>query len=135
MPVVSFSVPFVRGKLRVRTTKRGSAYTPDKTAEAMELIRLAYDRASGGKSAPKGAPVSVTIITSRPMPKSRPKKLTSEPDTFKPDVDNIAKLVLDALNGFAWDDDTQVAQLQVKKHPRTRDSEACTAVQIDWLEV
>jgi Holliday junction resolvase RusA-like endonuclease len=35
--------------------------------------------------------------------------------TAKPDSDNIAKLVLDALNGVAWDDDAAVVDLRVKK--------------------
>ena len=33
----------------------------------------------------------------------------------KPDCDNIAKIILDALNGLAYDDDAQVVQLSVKK--------------------
>jgi hypothetical protein len=31
------------------------------------------------------------------------------------DVDNLAKSVLDALNGIAWDDDSQVVDLRVIK--------------------
>ena len=33
----------------------------------------------------------------------------------KPDCDNIAKIVLDALNKIAYKDDAQVAELSVKK--------------------
>lgn len=33
----------------------------------------------------------------------------------KPDTDNIAKIVLDALNGLAYPDDKQVVELQVLK--------------------
>lgn len=54
------------------------------------------------------------------MPKSRPKKALSEPDTYKPDVDNIGKVVLDALNGVAYLDDKQVTLLRVRKMPRVR---------------
>ena len=35
--------------------------------------------------------------------------------TKKPDADNIAKVVLDALNGTAWKDDNQVVDLQIVK--------------------
>ena len=35
--------------------------------------------------------------------------------TKKPDCDNIAKIVLDALNGIAYHDDAQVAELTVIK--------------------
>ena len=35
--------------------------------------------------------------------------------TKKPDCDNIAKIVLDALNGIAYHDDSQVVELMVQK--------------------
>ena len=35
--------------------------------------------------------------------------------TRKPDTDNIAKICLDALNGVAYDDDSQVTVLLVLK--------------------
>lgn len=41
------------------------------------------------------------------------------------DLDNAAKLVLDALNGIAWDDDSQVSELHVR---RVRADEAGTWV-------
>lgn len=46
--------------------------------------------------------------------------MQSEPDIFKPDVDNIAKNVLDALNGVAFTDDRFVVSLLIEKRPRTR---------------
>lgn len=132
---VIFEVPFVRGKGRVRfVRKTGRTYTPDKTAEAMHGIRDAYIEAAHGMSAPKGTPVGVLIMTSRELPKSRPKRVTREHDTYKPDADNIAKLVLDALNGTAWADDTQVTNLQVIKVDRTRDSTESTRVAVLWKE-
>lgn len=33
----------------------------------------------------------------------------------KPDIDNIAKVILDALNGIAYRDDTQVVSLSCQK--------------------
>jgi Holliday junction resolvase RusA-like endonuclease len=133
MDMVSFSVPFVRGKGRVRFVRgTGRTYTPDKTAEAMELIRMAYAREAGGRMAENGVPVRVSITTARGMPKSRPKSLVAEQDVFKPDVDNIAKLVLDALNGIAWEDDTQVTTLTVQKYPRDRVSDEQTHVVVSW---
>ena len=35
--------------------------------------------------------------------------------TKKPDIDNIAKIVLDAMNKFAFKDDTQITKLEVEK--------------------
>ena len=132
---VIFTVPLVRGKGRPRYVRQtGRAFTPDKTVEAMERIRMAYLEKAGGKSAPRGAEVAVVITTSRPLPKSRPKRVTQEPDVYKPDIDNITKLVLDALNGVAWADDTQVTELQARKSPRTRRSEELTRVAVIWRE-
>ena len=56
------------------------------------------------------------------MPKSDSKKVQSLKlsgrirPTQKPDADNIAKSVLDALNGLAYADDKQVVTLEVDKH-------------------
>ena len=130
MPEVLVKVPFVRGKGRVRFVRAtGRRYTPDKTAEAMELIRMAYVKEAHGLMAPKGVPVRVAIVTTRPMPKSRPKRITKEPD-----VDNIAKLVLDALNGVAWVDDTQVVAIAVQKLPRDRVTKEQTTIALRWQE-
>jgi Holliday junction resolvase RusA-like endonuclease len=35
--------------------------------------------------------------------------------TSKPDLDNLAKIVLDALNGILWADDCQVVKLEITK--------------------
>lgn len=133
---INFDVPLVRGKGRVRFVRQtGRTYTPDATAEAMEQVRAAYAARARGEMAPKGAPVMVEIDTFRPLPKSRPKKVTHEPDVFKPDADNVAKLVLDALNGTAWHDDTQVTHLVVQKHHRTRMCDGdLTHVCVSWPE-
>lgn len=125
-----FEVPFVRGKGRVRFARAtGRTYTPDATAEAMQLIRQEW---GDSPCAPAGVPVTVRILTMRPMPKSRPKKIVAEPDVYKPDADNIAKLVLDALNGVAWADDTQVTGLYVFKCDRMRDLIERTCVEVEW---
>lgn len=39
--------------------------------------------------------------------------------TVKPDTDNVAKIVLDALNGIAYHDDAQIVQLTVLKRYST----------------
>ena len=52
--------------------------------------------------------------------------------TKKPDADNIAKVICDALNGVAYGDDTQVVNLNVKK--RYTDEEPKVIVHIEQLE-
>lgn len=36
--------------------------------------------------------------------------------TVKPDCDNLAKSILDSLNGLAYQDDKQVVELSIKKY-------------------
>lgn len=36
--------------------------------------------------------------------------------TIKPDTDNIAKSILDSLNGIAYKDDKQIVSLKVDKY-------------------
>lgn len=129
---VNFMVPFVKGKGRVRFVRgSGMTYTPTETTNAMAEIQAAF-LATKAPKAPRGTEVFVDIFASRHLPTSRPKRVKSEPDLVKPDIDNIAKLVLDALNGVAWVDDTQVTKLCVRKCYRCRDSDDLTEIYISW---
>ncbi|WP_332834903.1 RusA family crossover junction endodeoxyribonuclease [Clostridium perfringens] len=38
-----------------------------------------------------------------------------EKPTKKPDVDNIAKIILDSLNGVAYKDDSQIVDIRIIK--------------------
>ena len=125
------TVPFVAGKARPRYA-RGRMYTPSSTTNAEHAIAREWRRVAGNAHAPKGRPVRVDITTERPLPKSRPKRVTWEHDTFKPDCDNVAKLVLDGLNGVAWHDDAQVVSLHVRKSIRKRDVGERTTVRVEW---
>ena len=86
---------------------------------ALKAMREAYPGLKG-MLFPFRVPVAVRIDAYGPLPESRPKSITSEPYTFKPDADNIAKLVLDGMNGAVWGDDNQVVELHVVKWPRMR---------------
>ena len=124
MASVSFDVcGKVRGKGRPRFTRGGHPYTPKTTRDYERLIMAAYENAPERPPEPFSGPLDVTIVTSRQLPKSAPKSIIREPDTHKPDADNIAKVVLDALNGVAWLDDAQVTSLTVMKLDRTREPE------------
>lgn len=46
---------------------------------------------------------------------SKAKKESVRYKTSKPDLDNLAKTVLDALNGIAFVDDSQVVDLRLSK--------------------
>lgn len=107
------------GKGRPKFSRQGDyvrTYTPEKTVEYENLVRLAWVQSGGEKL--QGV-ISATIYCYFPIPKSVSKKKRTALDgtayTKKPDCDNIAKIILDALNGIAYDDDSQVASLRVKK--------------------
>ena len=109
----------VRGQGRPRFTKGGIAYEAREDKAFKSDLRAAYIEQVGSDGFGK-EPVSVHISIRRPLPKSRPKKVFSEHDIYKPDADNIAKAVLDALSGLAFDDDRQVVSLSVIKYRRAR---------------
>ena len=66
-------------------------------------------------------PLDIRIIAYYPIPQSTSKKRRKEMlehrirPTVKPDLDNVAKLIYDALNGVAWYDDNAIVDTQVRK--------------------
>lgn len=118
-----------RPKFRV-VAGHAQTYQPPEGKRYEKLIADEYRRQCGEMH---DGPLMVTVQTHRELPKSTPKRVQSEPDTHKPDADNVAKSVLDALNGVAWHDDTQVVCLVVRKNPRTRTAEYMTVeiVEVD----
>lgn len=107
-----------QGKARPRFTRVGRTYTPKKTADYEAQIKAAFLDADGKYTE---YPVSVRITAMYSTPKSaskekRKKMMLGEIlPTKKPDLDNIAKVVCDALNGIAYKDDSQVCRLAVVK--------------------
>jgi Holliday junction resolvase RusA-like endonuclease len=82
------------------------------------------------------SPVRMEITAYYPIPKSIPKKdlpfYEGIPKPTKPDVDNIAKIYCDALNGIAYLDDNLVAELTVRK---LYSAIPCVVIDIDLYEV
>ena len=112
----------IRGQGRPRFRRAGKhvqTYENKEDTQYKADILAAYKAAAGAHSFGK-VPLLVSIDVYRALPKSRPKSCHSEFDTYKPDSDNIAKAVLDALNGYAFKDDAQIVCLRVYKHERTR---------------
>lgn len=110
--------PVAKG--RPRFTRFGGAYTPTKTKKYETAIAEYYTQASKGFTF-EDTPVCVNIVFGMPIPKSAPKSRREAMQvgvirhTKKPDLDNLAKAVLDALNEIAWKDDSQIVRLSVMK--------------------
>lgn len=129
-PVLDFTVcAKAVGKGRPRLTTRGGyvhAYTPAKTREFENLVGWSAKRAMC-QCLPiaSGCPLFVQITVSLVPPLSWSRKCRS--DVFgafcpkKPDVDNGAKAILDAMNGIVYEDDAQVAGLIVQKFYAEKD--------------
>ena len=125
------------GKGRPRFKRIGNfvqTYTPASTAEYEKLVKLRFQNA-GGQITDK--PVRVGITAFFAPPKSTKKRDRIEmlanrilPEK-KPDCDNIAKIILDALNKIAYIDDSQVIELVVKKR---YSAEAKVIVHIEEIE-
>lgn len=117
----------VRGKARPRVTNHGT-YIPKATRDAQAEVVSAFNSQCGLMH--DGA-VSVWIEIQRHLPKSElQKRVILQSDTMKPDVDNVAKLIFDALNGVAWKDDRFVTDLHVIKLPRMQ-----TENNLDYINI
>ncbi len=120
--IYEFEVPGkIVGKGRPRLNSyTGTVYTPTRTKDYETLVEqyflLKYPRFK-----PFEGRVQVEIEANFEVPKSTKKadrELMLENKinpTKKPDIDNIVKIVLDAMNGIAFKDDTQITKLQVEK--------------------
>ena len=125
----------VRGWSRPRFDGRSKRVFNDaKLKRYQREIAEAYRKQCPGVFFGKDDPLRVSVRVFRPLPVSRPKRTKAEPDTVKPDADNMAKAVLDALNGVAFDDDAQVVELHVTKHRRIRGALERVTVSIDRCE-
>lgn len=111
-----------RGKGRPRFTRNGRTYTPAETAQYERMVRTMFlSRYPRAEKIGKDIPVRAKINAYYKIPDSagKAKKQLMRAGLIKPtkkaDADNVAKAILDALNGFAYHDDAQVVELEVKK--------------------
>ena len=110
------------GKGRPKFARRGkfvSTYTPTKTRTYEDTIKVAARQAMTIE--PLQTPVTVFVYISVPIPASYSKKRKEaclsgfEKPMKKPDIDNVSKCFLDAMNGIVYVDDVQVISLHMTK--------------------
>ena len=120
---IKFKVPAVRGQGRPRFSKYSGAYKSKKDIEYENLIKDCFLKEAKDFE-PIKRPVAIHIEVNYKLPKSTAKYVVDEvtysdnnyvPQS-KPDIDNIAKSVLDALNEVAYIDDKQVYSLTCDKY-------------------
>jgi Holliday junction resolvase RusA-like endonuclease len=122
--MISFSVPGTPvGKGRPKFARRGNfvtTYTPEKTASYENLVKL-----HAGSAMKAQQPISfavccvINIEVIPPSSWSNKKRMAAlcgdTRPTSKPDLDNVAKGIFDAMNGIVWLDDKQVVEMVVRK--------------------
>lgn len=133
--IAIFEVGNVLGMPRPRAcinnkTGKPYLYNGDARAKALKLAIVSEYVKTRIVDEPMTGPVGVAVDTFRPLPTTRPKRVESEPDILKPDIDNILKLVLDALKGVAYVDDDQIVDAEVHKNPRRRGQKLRTVVRV-----
>ena len=117
--VLGTAVPKQRPRISGRR-----AYTPKRTKDYEERVLNEFRSSYRGffPAFGKDVPVRICISVIQEIPRSWSKKKRAQaesgeivPLSRNGDVDNIAKSILDALNGFAYEDDCQVTTLIITK--------------------
>ena len=109
-----------QGRPRVAVRgKHATVYDPAKSRDYKQYIRLVASQHA--PEAPLIGPLDVEIKIYKAIPKAFSKKRHREAQDglirpiTKPDIDNYAKSVKDALSGVIWRDDSQVTDLRIGK--------------------
>ncbi|MCO4819773.1 MAG: RusA family crossover junction endodeoxyribonuclease [Bacteroidetes bacterium] len=117
--------PISKARHRTRVVKNkttgksfATMYTPKTTTSFQNSVRLFFYQKYTGS--PLEGPISVKIFAFFQPPKKKASLITASitdiPVITKPDVDNVAKAVLDGLNTVAFKDDSQVSELFIGKY-------------------
>ena len=111
MDMTIYTEPVPKGRPRFYG---GHAVTPEKTRRYEKLIRDSWTH-----GLIDAEDVIVHMVFVMPIPKSYSKKkqaaLVGASHTKKPDLDNLVKAVLDALNGKAFADDSVISSISASK--------------------
>lgn len=111
----------IKGKERPRVNKNtGNVYTPNNTKEYETLLKQYFLLKYPNHEILEGR-LKIEIIAYMKIQKTANKKQKEQmltgmiSPTKKPDIDNIAKIALDAMNNFVFKDDNQVIKMSVEK--------------------
>lgn len=112
-----------QGKGRPKFSRQGNfvkTYTPAKTENYEAHIKACF-MASGAGMIPQGVEIGMEITAFYSIPKSTSRKRAAlmregliRP-AKKPDFDNVAKVICDALNKIAYYDDAQIVEAAFAK--------------------
>lgn len=123
------------GKARPRVTRAGRVYTPKKTEQAEDDIRKMATYVMCDEP-PLQGPVELVVVFTMDVPPSWSKAKRQQAykqeikPAGKPDIDNLAKTVMDAINGVVYQDDAQVVMIAATKRYRTDCEAPMTTVRV-----
>lgn len=119
MKEVSLTVPGIPMSKQRPRHGNGNTYTPRETVNYEAVIKWTY--ISECKNQMLTGPLSLTLNAYFPIPKGTSNKKRQQMidhkigHTKKPDIDNVIKIVMDALNGVAYADDNQITSVIADK--------------------
>jgi len=133
--------PVAQGRPRAFKTRAGRIRThdPEKSrmwkAEVRAALALAMREA--GRSELLAGPVRCRIRSTLLCPRShyRKRPVGRRWHTHTPDIENLAKAILDASSGVVWIDDGQVCVLELQKLVGGQGEPAHTLVEIEEIAV
>lgn len=124
--MISFTVPgepVAKGRARsfIRNGRIGH-HTPEKTVTYESMVRMQADAAMARANCGwLTGPLALSFTAVFAIPRNWPKKrlaahgVTPESVTKKPDLDNLAKILGDGMNGIVYSDDCQIAKINCCK--------------------
>jgi Holliday junction resolvase RusA-like endonuclease len=111
--VITFQIPGKpRGKQRARTfqtTKGVRTVTPEQTVNYENWVKMCFIQArpEGFKVYENAVGMEITVV----QKKAKSNKMLHP--CLTPDLDNVAKIICDSLNGLVYVDDKQVIELHI----------------------
>ena len=119
-----FKIPGkAQAKQRPRMGRSGIVYTPKETLVYENYVKMCYSdyaKQFGWLPYENQVRAEIEVLVAVPKSDSKTKKKAKIEGMIrpavKPDCDNLAKSILDSLNGLAYHDDKQVVELSVKKY-------------------
>ena len=113
-----------KAKQSVKFTRGGTKYTPSDVVEYSNYVKLSfmnkYSDWESNNFTGKQLKTEINVYMQIPQSWSKKKQEMAAKGeirpTVKPDCDNIAKNINDALNGIVYPDDKQITSLLVNKY-------------------
>jgi len=120
--ITFFASGKVRGKGRPRFARRPGnlvvTYDPEQNRSYEAYLKILAAKEMAGLP-PVEHPVSLSVLVCLSPPSSWSKRKLELSEkiapTLKPDLDNVVKMVMDALTKVAWKDDAQVISISASK--------------------